>query len=133
MGIEEGTFWDEHWVLYGNQFDNKLHIKTIKSLLSLKKKSNNHPLRVNILAQLIHSEVAFTDFKLIKVINMDLVHNPEIPSLVSACRVKYINKMPEIQCIYLGYYTVGRKEEDNSRILVISMPGFKSGVTMLLF
>ena len=26
MGIEEGTFWDEHWVLYGNQFDNKLHI-----------------------------------------------------------------------------------------------------------
>ena len=27
MGIEEGTFWDEHWVLYGNQFDNKLHIK----------------------------------------------------------------------------------------------------------
>ena len=27
MGIEEGTYWDEHWVLYGNQFDNKLHIK----------------------------------------------------------------------------------------------------------
>ena len=26
MGIEEGTCWDEHWVLYGNQFDNKLHI-----------------------------------------------------------------------------------------------------------
>ena len=26
MGIEEGTFWDEHWLLYGNQFDNKLHI-----------------------------------------------------------------------------------------------------------
>ena len=26
MGIEEGTFWDKHWVLYGNQFDNKLHI-----------------------------------------------------------------------------------------------------------
>ena len=25
MGIEEGTFWDEHWVLYGNQFDNKFH------------------------------------------------------------------------------------------------------------
>ena len=25
-GIEEGTFWDEHWVLYGNQFDNKFHI-----------------------------------------------------------------------------------------------------------
>ena len=27
MGIEEGTCWDEHWVLYGNRFDNKLHIK----------------------------------------------------------------------------------------------------------
>ena len=27
MGSEEGTFWDEHWVLYGNQFDNKFHIK----------------------------------------------------------------------------------------------------------
>ena len=26
MGIEEGTFWDEHWVLHGNQFDNKFHI-----------------------------------------------------------------------------------------------------------
>ena len=28
MGIEEGTFWDEHWVLYGNQSDNKFHILT---------------------------------------------------------------------------------------------------------
>ena len=27
MGIEEGIFWDEHWVLYGNQFDNKFHKK----------------------------------------------------------------------------------------------------------
>ena len=27
MGIEEGTFRDEHWVLYGDQFDNKFHIK----------------------------------------------------------------------------------------------------------
>ena len=26
MGIEEGTYWDEHWVLYGNQFENKFHI-----------------------------------------------------------------------------------------------------------
>ena len=26
MGIEAGTCWDEHWVLYGNQFDNKFHI-----------------------------------------------------------------------------------------------------------
>ena len=30
MGIEEGTCWDEHLVLYGNQFDNKFHIKKIK-------------------------------------------------------------------------------------------------------
>ena len=33
MGIEEGTFWDEHWVLYGNQFDNKLHILKKKRFL----------------------------------------------------------------------------------------------------
>ena len=26
MGIEEGTCWDEHWVLYRNQSDNKFHI-----------------------------------------------------------------------------------------------------------
>ena len=26
MGIEEGIFGDEHWVLYGNQFYNKFHI-----------------------------------------------------------------------------------------------------------
>ena len=38
MGIEEGTFWDEHWVLYGNQFDNKFHTlkKKIGSKASLK-------------------------------------------------------------------------------------------------
>ena len=35
MGIEEGTFWVEHWVLYGNQFDNKFHI--------LKKKKKKQP------------------------------------------------------------------------------------------
>ena len=23
----EGTCWDEHWVLYGNQFDNKFYLK----------------------------------------------------------------------------------------------------------
>ena len=37
MGIEEGTFWDEHWVLYGNQFDNKFHI--------LKNKKKTHHLK----------------------------------------------------------------------------------------
>ena len=36
MGIEEGTFGDEHWVLYGNQFDNKLHI--LKKKIKKKKK-----------------------------------------------------------------------------------------------
>ena len=35
MGIEEGTFWDEHWVLYGNQFVNKFHIKKILYLFAL--------------------------------------------------------------------------------------------------
>ena len=35
MGIEEGTFWNEHWVLYGNQFDNKFHI--LKKIKNLKK------------------------------------------------------------------------------------------------
>ena len=34
MGIEEGTFWDEHWVLYGNQFDNKFHILKKKDCTS---------------------------------------------------------------------------------------------------
>ena len=38
MGIEEGTFWDEHWVLYGNQFDNKFHI--LKKIKKLKKNIN---------------------------------------------------------------------------------------------
>ena len=45
MGIEEGTCWEEHWVLYGNQFDNKFHIKRKKkkkkeSLDSGKKNQN---------------------------------------------------------------------------------------------
>ena len=30
MGIEEDTCWDEHWVLYGNQFDTKIYIKKKK-------------------------------------------------------------------------------------------------------
>ena len=39
MGIEEGTFWDEHWVLYGNQFDSKLHILKINKIkIKFKKK-----------------------------------------------------------------------------------------------
>ena len=37
MGIEEGTCWDEHWVLRGNQLENKLHFmkKHIQGLLLL--------------------------------------------------------------------------------------------------
>ena len=42
MGIEEGTCWDEHWVLYGNQFDNKFHIKKrIKELVLVYKQTYN--------------------------------------------------------------------------------------------
>ena len=40
MGIEEGTFWDEHWVLYGNQFVNKFHIKKKKKKEKKKKYIN---------------------------------------------------------------------------------------------
>ena len=48
MGIEEGTCWDERWVLYGNQFDNKFHIfkkinneyNKINNVLNWKKKEN---------------------------------------------------------------------------------------------
>mgnify|MGYP003376532416 CR=1 FL=1 len=43
MGIEEGTFWDEHWVLYGNQFDNKFHI-----LKKKKKQKTNDSFERNI-------------------------------------------------------------------------------------
>ena len=31
MGMEEGTWWDEHRVLYGNKFDKKLYLKEKKS------------------------------------------------------------------------------------------------------
>ena len=30
MGIEEGTCWEEPWVLYGNQFEDKFHSKKKK-------------------------------------------------------------------------------------------------------
>ena len=41
MGIEEGTFWDEHWVLYGNQFVNKFHIKKKKEKKRRRKKNKD--------------------------------------------------------------------------------------------
>ena len=44
MGIEEGTFWDDHWVLYGNQFDNKFHILKKKNEFDIVKMSQHfHP------------------------------------------------------------------------------------------
>ena len=48
MGIEEGTFWDEHWVLYGNQFDNKFHIlkKNIKSNKKYIKDLNKQKIKI---------------------------------------------------------------------------------------
>ena len=42
MGIEEGTSWDEDWTLYGNQFDNKFHIKKIKEKKEKKKNTANN-------------------------------------------------------------------------------------------
>ena len=33
MGIEEGTCWDDHWVLYGNQFDNRLYLKKEENVI----------------------------------------------------------------------------------------------------
>ena len=48
MGIEEGTFWDEHWVLYGNQFGvlaSAAHILKLETNLAINfiywKKKNN--------------------------------------------------------------------------------------------
>ena len=35
MGIEEGIFWDEHWVLYGSQFDNNIFLKEILAVISV--------------------------------------------------------------------------------------------------
>ena len=32
MGIEEGTCWEQHLVLYGNKFDRKFYIKKGDSL-----------------------------------------------------------------------------------------------------
>ena len=43
MGIEEGTCLDEHWVLYGNQYDNKFHLKKkMKSGLRLATLNNTN-------------------------------------------------------------------------------------------
>ena len=39
VGTEEGTCWDERWVLHGNQVDNKFHIKQ-KGIERCKEKCN---------------------------------------------------------------------------------------------
>ena len=36
MEREKGTCWDEHWVLYGNEFDNKLYLKNLRCRLGTK-------------------------------------------------------------------------------------------------
>ena len=41
MGIAEGIFWDEHWVLYGNQFDSTFHLK------KKRKKERKNPASLN--------------------------------------------------------------------------------------
>ena len=40
MGIEEGTCWDEHWVFYGSQFNNKLNYKKKRKRSSSYDKQN---------------------------------------------------------------------------------------------
>ena len=52
MGIEEGTFWDEYWVLYGNQFDNKFHI--------LKKKNK----QISVIASPLVFQIPTMDFSI---------------------------------------------------------------------
>ena len=47
MGIEEGTCWDEYWVLYGHQLDNKFHIKK-KQLLMVKSWSHEMDITRNV-------------------------------------------------------------------------------------
>ena len=37
MGIEKGTCWDEQWVLYGNQFDNRLYLVKQNYKINIKK------------------------------------------------------------------------------------------------
>ena len=53
MGIEEGTFWDEHWVLYGNQFVNKFHIK--------KKKRTSHIQRLTSYKGVLDAKICIFD------------------------------------------------------------------------
>ena len=57
MGIEEGTFWDENWVVYGNQFNNKFHIlKKNKGMRSCSLFSLDAPKVYNTLSEIIQTE-----------------------------------------------------------------------------
>ena len=51
-GIEEGIFWDEHWVLYGNQFDDKFHILKKKTKYIL----GNPISAIRLLLKQVHNE-----------------------------------------------------------------------------
>ena len=50
MGIEEGTRWDEQWVLYVSQFNNELYLKkdtqTKMRLLSFPPCYIEHPISI---------------------------------------------------------------------------------------
>ena len=57
MGMEEGTCWDEHWVLYGNQFDNKLYFKiNLDKIINKILEKNPARLRTGTLSLLPHPE-----------------------------------------------------------------------------
>ena len=67
MGIEEGTFWDERWVSYGNQFDNKFHI--------LKKKGKKTTRRITVVLGTKAKRYKVTDSE-----NSGLVSPPGAPA-----------------------------------------------------
>ena len=48
MGIEESTCWDEHWMLYENQFDNKFHNK---NHVTIELCFNKHVVKIKILVE----------------------------------------------------------------------------------
>ena len=78
MGIEAGTCWDEHWVLYGNQFDNIFHIKKIiknnnnnkivykKYLCNLKSPHCICPYRMNIMYDFLYFHRMYFFFYIFK-------------------------------------------------------------------
>ena len=60
MDIEEGTFWDEHWVLYGNQFDSKFHILKKNTIILERCKHSVHNKTVVVLFHVISHVVLST-------------------------------------------------------------------------